>query len=186
MKKVDIFFIALLAFGLIAMFRAEFLDVSGNVVNACIDSDNGIEPFFGGNLIGYDEIAKKDTCVNGTTLYEYYCVGDRSNGLVQEVNCENGCGTKNGKGVCLEEGEIILGEPNFGKCTDGCYFDGVCLPIGTRIKDGTYCEISKELEIQLFDEDECFNSFECRSNLCVAGNCVSEEIFDKFLESLNA
>ena len=178
MKKVDIFFAVLLVFGLVTMFRAEFLGVSGNVVNACVDSDNGIEPFIGGNLIGYDEITKKDTCVNTTTLYEYFCVGDRSNGLVKEVYCENNCGIKNGKGVCLEKGEIILGESKFGKCTDGCYFDGTCLPIGIRINDGTYCEITKDLEIQLFDDDNCFNNFECRSNLCVAGNCVSEEVFN--------
>lgn len=184
MKKVDIFFIALAVFGLIVMFKAEFLSVSGNAVSACIDSDNGIEPSIGGNLIGFDDSSKKDTCVNGTTLIEYFCVGDGSNGLAEEIYCDFGCDTKEGRGVCLNRNEFVEGNKLFGTCTDACYFKGVCLPFGTRIKDGTYCDTDSDIDIQLLSGETCFNNYQCRSNLCIAENCVSKETFDKFLESL--
>lgn len=180
MEKVDIFFAVLLVIGLISMVKVEFLDVSGNVVNACVDSDGGIEPFIGGNLIGFDDSSKKDTCANETTLYEYYCVGDRSNGLIKQTYCDNGCSTKEGKGVCLEKRE-----DKEGQCDNGCYYRGVCLGIGMRA-NGLYCNVNERLETQVLSGDACENNFECNTNLCVTGNCISQEIFDKFLNSLNS
>ncbi|MAG52907.1 MAG: hypothetical protein CMH62_03000 [Nanoarchaeota archaeon] len=185
MKKIDIVFFALLVFGLLTMLRAEFGDVTGNVVNACVDSDGGINPGVGGNLVGYDGTSKRDFCINSTTLNEYFCLEDRSNGLIDETHCSFGCVEEKSKGKCLERGELTKGESKFGSCNDGCYFKGVCLDVGLRTNDGTYCDITEDLEVQLFDGDSCVNNFECRSNLCVAGNCVSKKVFDKFLESLS-
>ena len=59
MEKIDWLFIALLIFGVISLVRVEFSDVTGNTVRECYDSDNGIEPFIGGNLVGFDESVKR-------------------------------------------------------------------------------------------------------------------------------
>ena len=45
-------------------------------------------------------------------------------------------------------------------------------------------DLDEELDWQVLDDEECFNSFECKSNLCVINKCISEKIFNKFLESL--
>lgn len=181
MNKIDLFFIALLTIGVISMVRTEFTSITGDVVNECIDSDSGIDPFVGGNLIGYDETTKKDFCANATTLYEYYCDGERSKGVFEETYCKNGCSTKDGKGVCLQERELKESQ-----CDKGCYYRGVCLDVGMRV-NRLYCDSAQNLRPQLLDDTiNCENNFECKSNLCIVGKCVSKEIFDKFLASLNS
>ncbi len=184
MEKIDIFFLLLLVFGLVCMIRVEFLGITGNVVNECIDSDNGRDPYTGGNLIGFDESTKRDFCADQNTLYEYYCVNSRSNGAFEKFECFNGCVEEDGKGVCLRARKTNEEDLKVGKCSNSCYSLGICLPIGTRTKDGLFCDVNMELNWQLLSNSNCINNFECKSNLCVASKCISEEVFNKFLESL--
>ena len=55
---------------------------------------------------------------------------------------------------------------------NGCLIDSTCLPFGTRQK-GLYCSINKTFEPQLELKEACENSYECRSNECSDGKCIS-------------
>ncbi|MAF51164.1 MAG: hypothetical protein CMH64_03665 [Nanoarchaeota archaeon] len=185
MKKVDIFFVILLAIGLVSFYNVEFKNSTGNYISSCFDSDGGIEPMVGGNVIGFDESVKRDFCFDDNTLYEYFCLDGTSKGLVDVIKCENGCVDEEGKARCLEKGEVTLGELKFNECDNGCYSKGVCIDVGVRINNGFYCDIDEELNVFVLDGDTCTNNFECKSNLCIASQCISEEVFVKFLESIS-
>jgi hypothetical protein len=184
MEKIDIAFFILLVFGLVSMFNAEFGDLTGDVTAQCYDSDGGNFPNIGGNLLGFDGTSKRDFCVDDNTLSEYFCLDDRSNGLFDVVECQYGCVNENGRSKCLNKNEKVQKDIRFGKCDVSCYSYGTCVPIGTRVVGQFYCDVSEDLELQLLKGDACENNFECRSNLCIAGNCISEIAFNKFLESI--
>ena len=67
------------------------------------------------------------------------------------------------------------------KCEQGCSYNGECLTIGTRVA-GRYCDFSQALRVQ--KEDECDNSYECKSNLCLSGTCLSEDGGRNFLRDV--
>ena len=69
-------------------------------------------------------------------------------------------------------------EKMFYSCT-GCESEGKCYPIGYR-KEGRYCTDNNEFVSQM-NEGGCDNSFECKSNVCVSGECVSEGLIRKIL-----
>ncbi len=140
----------------------------------CEDTDSGLETGVGGNVIGsFDPTkARRDFCVNSTTVGEYYCDKARSDGSVEEIFCEFGCISEGGFGVC--EGAIAKSI----KCESGCSYNGECLPVGTRVA-GRYCDFTQALRVQ--KEDGCDNNYECKSNLCISGNCLSEDGGRNFL-----
>ena len=155
-----------------ASLSGNFFDAStgratDNILD-CEDTDSGVDDKVGGNVIGsFDPTkARSDFCVNSTTLGEYYCDKARSDGSVKEIYCELGCVSDGGFGVCKSSG---AGDAN---CASGCSYNGECLPIGTRVA-GRYCDYTQALRVQ--KEVECDNSYECKSNLCISGNCLSEE-----------
>ena len=184
MEKIDLFFIALAIVGVVSMARVEFLNVTGDVVNGCYDSDNGKDIYTAGNLVGYDESTKRDFCVNENTLYEYYCKDIRSSGEIKVVECENGCVNEDGKGKCAETKEIKKDNLKEAECGNGCYFKGICYPFGARTNDGLFCDFDKKLDWQKLSDEECFNNFECKTNICAANKCISKEVFEKFLATL--
>jgi hypothetical protein len=185
MEKIDLIFIILAIGGVVSLVNVEFPSITGGVVSECIDSDSGKDPYTGGNLIGNDESVKRDTCIDGDKLYEYFCADGRSNGAIEVFDCFNGCVTENGKGHCLRKREEVKGDLKYGECDSGCYFRGVCIPVNTRTVDGTYCGVDRELKWQILGEESCNNNFECKSNLCIINKCISNEVFNKFLESIS-
>ncbi|MFH1710891.1 MAG: hypothetical protein ABH840_01105, partial [Nanoarchaeota archaeon] len=45
-----------------------------------------------------------------------------------------------------------------------------------------YCSDENDLfVVQLGDDGACENNFECKTNLCINGNCVSDKLWNKFL-----
>ncbi len=62
----------------------------------------------------------------------------------------------------------------------GCTFDKKCYPFGYR-KSGNYCSDNLEFVGQLDKNIVCDNNFECKSNVCVSGKCVSEGLIKKIL-----
>lgn len=63
----------------------------------------------------------------------------------------------------------------------GCYENPMCYPFG-YIKDGQYCSDKLEewgkisygfVNQKSYDGDICENNFECQSNLCYGGECIS-------------
>ena len=62
-------------------------------------------------------------------------------------------------------------------CASGCFEDNKCYPMGYR-KSGEYCGENNVFLEQKNPEDKeslsCTNNFECSSNLCLDGECVSQ------------
>ena len=65
-------------------------------------------------------------------------------------------------------------------CKDSCSLDNKCYPFGYR-KGGNYCSDLGAFTEQLESESQCENNFECGSNLCVSGQCVSEGLLQKIM-----
>ena len=67
---------------------------------------------------------------------------------------------------------------------DGCKTDR-CYPFGYR-KNGDYCSVTTlSFVTQLPSGESCQNNFECGSNVCVSGQCISQNVFQRFLRWLN-
>jgi hypothetical protein len=100
-------------------------------------------------------------------------------GLVGGVECLND--EECGEGmVCSDEGYCITysqeAEIDDLFCVSGCLENGRCYPVGYR-KGAEYCGMSNEFLPQMDSEEgvvsSCDNNFECLSNLCLNGECVS-------------
>ncbi len=63
---------------------------------------------------------------------------------------------------------------------NGCELDKKCYPLGYR-KSDKFCSDNLEFKNQLNPDDSCENNFECSSNVCVSGECVSEGLINKIL-----
>jgi len=63
---------------------------------------------------------------------------------------------------------------------NGCLLNDTCLPIGYR-QGNEYCSGNSNLTLQKNAEETCDNNFECSSNVCVSGKCVSEGLIQKIL-----
>ncbi len=164
---------------LINFFSANQERYTGKATNIkdCYDSDGGISQDVGGTLIGSYTPTKaiKDFCVNSTTLGEYYCDQDKSDGKLKQIYCEDGCEVENGLGRCAEAVKTII------KCEQGCYYNEVCIATGTRI-DGRYCDWSGNMKLQ--KTGECDNNYECESNFCINKDCLTKEQWNNFLKDI--
>ena len=68
----------------------------------------------------------------------------------------------------------------------GCELDNKCYPFGYR-KSGNFCsDQNYEFMAQTESESQCENNFECSSNLCLSGKCVSPSLMDKILNWFKA
>ena len=150
--------------------------VSTNIID-CYDSDGGEEPEIGGNIIGSFDPTKaiKDFCADANTVGEYYCDAARSDGALKKIPCEFGCIEEGGFGICKSQKVASV------ECGDGCAYNGKCLATGTRVA-GRYCGFDGGLRNQ--KEGGCDNSYECASNLCISGSCLTEEGGKNFLKDV--
>lgn len=71
-----------------------------------------------------------------------------------------------------------------GKECNGCLLQELCIPFGTR-RFGEYCDLDREFKTQKKSDETCDNNYECESNLCIAGKCVSANIWQRFLNWIN-
>ncbi len=78
-----------------------------------------------------------------------------------------------------EEKEEITEEEKKDIC-NGCVLEDKCYPFGYR-KSGEFCSENKEFTSQLDSGVKCENNFECSSNVCVSGECVSEGFIKKII-----
>ncbi len=65
-------------------------------------------------------------------------------------------------------------------CKNSCPLDKKCYPFGYR-KTGKFCSDEGKFIEQLEGEKNCDNNFECSSNVCVNGECISEGFINKIL-----
>ncbi len=63
---------------------------------------------------------------------------------------------------------------------EGCLSDNKCVPITYRTSD-QYCGADKTMKTQKQEDGDCNNNFECESNVCVDGKCISGGLIQKIL-----
>ena len=63
---------------------------------------------------------------------------------------------------------------------NGCLLNEICYPLGHRI-NGTFCANDLNLTKQFGEEAKCENNFECESNVCVSGECISAGFIRKII-----
>ncbi len=133
------------------------------------------------SFLGYDWASKTGWfIVNGQPIScPEHCKCD-SEGYVLECRTEEKC--EEGKrlcpdGICREECEAGNSTE---ECSYGCFYGDKCLPIGVRVS-GLYCSITGDLLSQLQEDTGCENNFECDSNVCVVGKCISKGLIKKVI-----
>jgi hypothetical protein len=77
----------------------------------------------------------------------------------------------------IKEQDEIEGIP---VCTNSCPLDDKCYPFGYR-RSGDYCSDKGAFITQIESEANCENNFECQSNVCISGQCVSQNLMEKIL-----
>lgn len=176
-KYVTMGFVIVAIFVFILKFESSDFGegITGEIVRVCSDTDGGIVGSVRGTVLGYEDPykAKTDFCINRTTVGEYYCRDDKSDGAIEEVYCGAGCSN----GRCLD---VVVADTEV-KCEQGCLQLDKCVPVGTRVR-GKYCHWDGSWKVQI--EGRCENSYECKSNFCVANRCLEEEEWDNFLEDI--
>ena len=66
-------------------------------------------------------------------------------------------------------------------CENGCVLDNKCVQYGIR-SGGQYCGLKGIMSEQRGGEAACENSYECKSNVCAASQCVDESVWRKFMD----
>jgi|APSaa5957512576_1039674.scaffolds.fasta_scaffold03395_3 hypothetical protein len=171
-------------------------------VTTCSETDNGKDYYNKGNTANLDGIGtdkckspcedNEDVlCDSDSYLLEYYC----ENGVSESefYKCQNGCED----GACLDtdsakeasdednidlyESEVLTNETvDLSQTCNGCLVNGKCYNIGYREAD-EYCNNMQEKVAQAEAGSACENSFECKSNLCIDNECISEGFFKKIM-----
>ena len=142
----------------------------GGYNSSCIDSD-GDNIYSKGNVSGYYYVTRSnyvyyDSCHNETSIVERICVDNLAQ-ITGITNCLDGCFDD----ACISN--------NQSNC-NGCELDGNCFDFGYR-KDGKYCSENRAWVEQKPGNMDCDNNFECDSNVCVDGKCVSGNLIQKII-----
>jgi hypothetical protein len=161
----------------------------------CADSDGGKNYYVKGTVRGKDDSSERvyvDECCVGSNCDSHYGGDSLSEGVCVESDkgfymdsviyeCPNGCED----GVCVEVGdddeEIDSGRGDEKECSGGCLLDEKCYDYGFR-KGFNYCsDVGGDFVEQKSGEEICDNNFECDSNVCVDGECVSAGLMKRIL-----
>lgn len=178
--------------------------------NSCSDSDGGKNSFKYAHTFGFrssyaDDKDKRirtggaDACssekqgLEAKRVLEHYC---DEKGYIQTtyINCVNSCVNS----TCIkveinptnETGPIQIPSENAtisnvkqnesAFICGGCMRDTKCYPLGYR-KAGEYCSENFSFLEQFKAEAFCENNFECSSNVCISGKCVSHGLIESIL-----
>jgi hypothetical protein len=154
----------------------------------CSDSDEGISYFMRGVVIIKKESSEtrfEDNCANSDSLVEYSCDATEPSLDSETFKCAYGCKD----GACKkaeptqETGPIELPKniENLQVICNGCVLDNKCYYYGFR-KSGSFCsDNNNQFTEQKKPDVSCDNNFECSSNVCVSGKCISESFIQKIL-----
>jgi len=182
--------------------------VKGEVKEKCIDTDDGKSYYTKGETLGSTQRIENgireyqimsDICVKDNQvpqpgkeygLFEYFCnkegyvdVTSRDSIYICPFGCEDGkcLGTEKIVGVTNEPAEIPEADQVnriVYTCGYNCQYDNKCYPFGYR-KNKEYCS-EDGFFLQSSSGSQCKDNFECKSNLCLDNECVSNNIFAKF------
>lgn len=84
-------------------------------------------------------------------------------------------------GCSCTESQIVCNETltSKGNCAIGCQLQDNCVLSGFRISK-TYCDANSEWKMQKTMDDLCDNNFECETNLCIDGKCLTHNFLERF------
>jgi hypothetical protein len=185
--------------------------VSKGTDTPCVDSDKGQNYYIKGKTQGRDWVTSdfvvnEDYCITKGdkigNVVEFFCMHNEvvfNDSYHCSDGCENGACIKTGENasvilqndtesVGIEENASVIIPPNNkpvempegnASCA-GCQLENKCYPFGYR-KSGKYCSDTEQFLTQLKLEKSCDNNFECSSNVCVNGNCISATFLQKIL-----
>jgi hypothetical protein len=160
--------------GGINYYLAGYVDANGDKFNDyCMQKSNFVANVIEGGLPEDGDSA--EVYVKGV-LVEYYCyVNDKgeNKALTQNYICPTGCSNGACVGLNNENKGVVI-------CESGCVIDGKCYVFGYR-KSNKYCSDKNLFVDQLRSDLKCDNNFECTSNVCVSGKCVSEGLISRIL-----
>lgn len=123
---------------------------------------------------------------NHCSVREYLCLSDEKTVSATSFTCIYGCKS----GACFERPLIEPDETN--KIIEvpdeiisnydckGCKDNDKCYFFGYR-KAKEYCSDKGSFVEQAKEETTCDNNFECSSNVCISGQCISEGLIQKIL-----
>ena len=94
------------------------------------------------------------------------------------INWLTGKETAVEKSIEKEKTQAVKEEILF--CKDSCPREGKCYPFGYR-KEGKFCSDLGAFTDQLHEDSACDNNFECSTNVCIDGKCMSSGLIQKFV-----
>ncbi len=122
---------------------------------------------------------EKETCTKDCKKGTEKCKpGDKLDYTCVDGKKISWCSCLNNEWKCISSPESQC--PEIKKC-DGCYDEKKnCLPYGTRT-GSDFCDIDGNFYAQLGDKGICKNNYECGTNLCIDGECMSKGAWNKFI-----
>jgi len=146
------------------------------VLNLGVGEKKQIEDFTV-SFLGYDYASRTGTFLVSRETFSCpeNCKCDENGKIIE---CAEKCEKRKtlcSDGVCRDKCSIISED-----CKYGCSYDGKCFPMGVR-SSGMYCGADLNMNSQLNADSTCDNNFECSSNVCVSGTCVSEGFLQKVM-----
>jgi len=134
-----------------------------------IDSDAEPELIKSYGIHGFPSLLLLEYTPNG--IREYIRSGKADSSVIAEW-----IGKVKGSAIAVSEKpkeEMLI-------CKDSCPSEGKCYPFGYR-KEGEYCFDEGAFKQQLKGDFACENNFECESNVCVSGKCVSQSLIEMII-----
>lgn len=121
------------------------------------------------------------TCTAGSTKYFCKCEENPESlcPLTLPTNSSSGGGSS-GDSSNNTSFSNSSGGSSSSQCSTGCNLNGSCVAFGYRINN-TYCDLNKNFTQQKQASQVCENDFECSTNLCIDNNCVSSNLWQKFI-----
>jgi hypothetical protein len=145
----------------------------------CLDSDNS------STTVIIEEVSYNVELISASDTAATIKVNDESKEIIEGSSKEVG-----GLNVYVKSADesaeklsVVLKLSKIGEeetCENGCLLNENCYPYNNR-KKGNYCDVSGEWVAQVADGGNCENNFECKSNVCVSGQCVEGNLIQKIL-----
>lgn len=167
----------------------ELIDCSDNKIGGYeTDIDCGgknCNPCSSGKKCSANLDCQSSVCINGICIEK--SLNETTGGITRNnTECSEkdiryySCPSKNMDVVwcsCIQEKWTCSNAPEtqcVGECSEGCLNQKICYPVKTRAEiNGTnvYCDVTKTFEWQKEKYTKCNDNYECKSNLCLEGEC---------------
>jgi hypothetical protein len=85
-----------------------------------------------------------------------------------------------GPSMCWTGARCEQNNKTIAACDSGCALNNKCYPMGYR-KAGRYCSEDYQFNTQVQGNTTCENNFECKSNLCIDSQCMTQGFMKKFM-----